>query len=68
VDQRLPLLDFLHRSFAHRRKTLLNNWSGSAEAAPLAAALARLGVSAAVRAEAIDPLRLLDLYEACRGK
>lgn len=68
VAERQALLTFLHHSFAHRRKTLLNNWSGSAEAEILAQALSRMGVSANVRAEALEPACLRDLFLACRGK
>lgn len=47
--ERLALLSLLHRSFAHRRKTLSNNWQGVLS--PEALALA--GMPPAQRAEAI---------------
>jgi 16S rRNA (adenine1518-N6/adenine1519-N6)-dimethyltransferase len=45
----------LHRSFAHRRKTLANNWQGilSAEA------LSEAGLAPALRAEVIAPVAWL---------
>jgi 16S rRNA A1518/A1519 N6-dimethyltransferase RsmA/KsgA/DIM1 with predicted DNA glycosylase/AP lyase activity len=41
----------LHRSFAHRRQTLANNWQGTLEAE----ALTSVGLTSALRAEAITP-------------
>ncbi|HEY3269794.1 MAG TPA: 16S rRNA (adenine(1518)-N(6)/adenine(1519)-N(6))-dimethyltransferase RsmA [Geothrix sp.] len=51
LAERRALLTVLHRSFAHRRKTLANNWQGvlSAEA------LADVGLASALRAEVIAP-------------
>ena len=51
LAERKPLLAVLHRSFAHRRKTLANNWQGilSAEA------LTEAGLAPALRAEVIPP-------------
>jgi len=51
LAERRPLLTVLHRSFAHRRKTLANNWQGvlSAEA------LTSVGLASALRAEVITP-------------
>jgi 16S rRNA (adenine1518-N6/adenine1519-N6)-dimethyltransferase len=51
LPERRALLQVLHRSFAHRRKTLANNWQGvlSAEA------LSRAGMAPALRAEVIAP-------------
>jgi len=52
--QRAGFLDFLHRSFAHRRKTLLNNWQGWMGREAAAALLARGGIPPAARAETVD--------------
>ncbi len=51
LGERRALLTVLHRSFAHRRKTLANNWQGllSAEA------LSGVGLTSALRAEVIAP-------------
>ncbi|NWJ40125.1 MAG: ribosomal RNA small subunit methyltransferase A [Geothrix sp.] len=51
LQERRALLQVLHRSFAHRRKTLANNWQGvlSAEA------LSKAGITSALRAEVIAP-------------
>ena len=49
--ERRALLTVLHRSFAHRRKTLANNWQGALSAE----ALARVGLASALRAEVIPP-------------
>ncbi|GLH70047.1 ribosomal RNA small subunit methyltransferase A [Geothrix rubra] len=50
-SERKALLAVLHRSFAHRRKTLANNWQGvlSGEA------LSEVGLASALRAEVITP-------------
>jgi len=51
LTERRALLTVLHRSFAHRRKTISNNWQGvlSAEA------LAEAGLQPSLRAEVIEP-------------
>ena len=49
--ERRALLTVLHRSFAHRRKTLANNWQGALSAE----ALSLVGLTSALRAEAIPP-------------
>jgi 16S rRNA (adenine1518-N6/adenine1519-N6)-dimethyltransferase len=64
IERRKPMLDLLHRSFAHRRKTLANNWQGWIAQDRIEATLAKLGLSPRIRAEAIDPVawvRILDL-------
>ncbi len=55
LAERKHLLMVLHRSFAHRRKTLANNWQGilSAEA------LSEAGLAPALRAEVIAPVAWL---------
>jgi 16S rRNA (adenine1518-N6/adenine1519-N6)-dimethyltransferase len=56
LPERRALLTVLHRSFAHRRKTLANNWQGvlSGEA------LAEVGLASALRAEVIAPAAWLE--------
>jgi 16S rRNA (adenine1518-N6/adenine1519-N6)-dimethyltransferase len=56
MAERRAILVVLHRSFAHRRKTLANNWQGvmSAEA------LTGVGLASALRAEAIASAAWLD--------
>ena len=49
--ERRALLKVLHASFAHRRKTLANNWGGRLDPAQLAQA----GLDPAARAEAVGP-------------
>lgn len=51
LAERRALLAVLHRSFAHRRKTLANNWQGGLPPA----ALERAGLTPSLRAEAIVP-------------
>lgn len=51
LAERRALLMVLHRSFAHRRKTLANNWQGALPAEVLAAT----GLAPALRAEVIAP-------------
>ncbi len=49
--ERRLLLRVLHRAFAHRRKTLANNWQGTLSASELAEA----GLDPTLRAEVIPP-------------
>jgi 16S rRNA (adenine1518-N6/adenine1519-N6)-dimethyltransferase len=49
--ERRALLSVLHRSFAHRRKTLANNWQGVLSAEVLTG----VGLASALRAEVIPP-------------
>ncbi|HJW72675.1 MAG TPA: 16S rRNA (adenine(1518)-N(6)/adenine(1519)-N(6))-dimethyltransferase RsmA [Geothrix sp.] len=51
LAERKALLQVLHRSFAHRRKTLANNWQGVLSAEVLTAA----GLMPGLRAEVIPP-------------
>ena len=51
LAERAALLTVLHRSFAHRRKTLANNWQGSLSVE----ALTNVGLASALRAEVITP-------------
>jgi len=64
LERRRAFLDFLHRSFAHRRKTLANNWSGWIPAAEGTAALATLNLLPNLRPEALSPLQWRRLFEA----
>jgi 16S rRNA (adenine1518-N6/adenine1519-N6)-dimethyltransferase len=54
--ERSALLTVLHRSFAHRRKTLANNWLGRLSAE----ALTEVGLTSALRAEVIPPAAWLE--------
>ncbi|HEX9082523.1 MAG TPA: 16S rRNA (adenine(1518)-N(6)/adenine(1519)-N(6))-dimethyltransferase RsmA [Holophagaceae bacterium] len=51
LAERQALLKILHRSFAHRRKTLANNWQGTLDAG----ALAEVGLEGSRRAESVSP-------------
>ena len=51
LAERRALLLVLHRSFAHRRKTLANNWQGTLGAE----AITNVGLASALRAEVIAP-------------
>lgn len=59
---RRDLLASLHRSFAHRRKTLANNWGGGIEAV-----LETQGLLPAIRAEAVPPQAWLALHRALQA-
>jgi 16S rRNA (adenine1518-N6/adenine1519-N6)-dimethyltransferase len=63
VEQRKALLSLLHRSFAHRRKTLANNWQGHFTADRIQELLAGEGLSPSIRAEAIAPAGWLSLFQ-----
>ena len=56
LAERKALLSVLHRSFAHRRKTLANNWQGVLTAE----ALSEVGLTSTLRAEGITPVAWLD--------
>jgi 16S rRNA (adenine1518-N6/adenine1519-N6)-dimethyltransferase len=56
------LLALLHRSFAHRRKTLANNWQAWMKGEDIAALLEREKLPAAIRAEAIPPQTWLSIF------
>lgn len=64
VAERSDFLDFLHRSFAHRRKTLLNNWQGWTRAEEGRARLSALGLDATVRPEAVSVDQWRSLWKA----
>lgn len=51
LPERRALLQVLHRSFAHRRKTLANNWQGALSAETLTS----VGLASTLRAEVIEP-------------
>jgi len=53
--RRRAMLALLHRSFAHRRKTLVNNWQPFLEPSQIAAILESEGLPSTIRAEAIPP-------------
>jgi 16S rRNA (adenine1518-N6/adenine1519-N6)-dimethyltransferase len=55
LGQRQALLALLHTSFAHRRKTLANNWHGLFAPERGQEILAEAGLPAAIRAEAVPP-------------
>ena len=56
LPERRALLQVLHRSFAHRRKTLANNWQGVLPAETLTS----VGLASLLRAEVIAPPVWLD--------
>ena len=64
LAERKALLDLLHRSFAHRRKTLHNNWQGWDQGDRLQKALEAQGLAASLRAEALAPNQWLHLARA----
>lgn len=66
-SRRRELLALLHRSFAHRRKTLSNNWQSWLKAGDISALLEREKLPPAIRAEAIEPRTWLSLLEGVRA-
>ena len=61
---RRALLRLLHRSFAHRRKTLFNNWHGLLDAEGIKAILEVENLPPSVRAEAVPPATWLRMLAA----
>ncbi len=66
LGERAAFLDFLHRSFAHRRKTLLNNWQGWPGADGARAWLEAEGLPPAVRPEAVSVAQWRSLWARAR--
>ena len=64
---RRDLLTLLHRSFAHRRKTLANNWQAWLGPGDIAAILEVEGLPPAIRAEAVPPSTWLSLLPRVRA-
>ena len=67
IEERKALLELLHHSFRHRRKTLANNWHGRYAAGQIQDLLAAEGLSPAVRAEGIPPATWLSLFRRTRA-
>lgn len=61
---RKALLGLLHRSFAHRRKTLINNWQAFLTTDQARALLESVDLPPTIRAEAVPPLIWLRLLES----
>lgn len=57
-------LGWLHQSFGHRRKTLVNNWSGIISPEQVRGILEREGFTPAIRAEALTPEQCWRLFVA----
>lgn len=64
VAERAGFLEFLHRSFAHRRKTLFNNWHAWMDADQARGLLEAQGLPPAVRPEAVTVAQWLGLWRA----
>ena len=62
--ERRAFLAFLHRAFAHRRKTLVNNLAGGLSPQAWREILEAQGIEIGVRAEALTPGALLRLFRA----
>lgn len=64
---RKALLGLLHRSFAHRRKTLANNLQTILTADQVRALLESVGLPPTIRAEAVPPLIWLQLLKSIQA-
>lgn len=64
ANSRKALLNLLHRSFAHRRKTLANNWQAFLAPDEARATLGSVGLPMAIRAEAVPPETWLSLLQS----
>jgi 16S rRNA (adenine1518-N6/adenine1519-N6)-dimethyltransferase len=64
---RQDLLTLLHRSFAHRRKTLANNWQFWMDAGDITAILEAERLPATIRAEAVPPSAWLSILPRVRA-
>ncbi|MDP2877605.1 MAG: 16S rRNA (adenine(1518)-N(6)/adenine(1519)-N(6))-dimethyltransferase RsmA [Holophaga sp.] len=65
-ETRRELLILLHRSFAHRRKTLSNNWQGLVDGERTAEILESLNLPGQVRAEAVPVEAWMELLGRLR--
>jgi 16S rRNA (adenine1518-N6/adenine1519-N6)-dimethyltransferase len=63
-ERRKEFLDWLHRSFGHRRKTLSNNWAGILSPERVRGMLESEGLDPAIRAEALTPEQCWRLFLA----
>jgi len=61
LDERKAMLSILHSSFAHRRKTIANNWSSVLSDSQINSICSAAGISASSRAEAIAPSKWLEI-------
>jgi 16S rRNA (adenine1518-N6/adenine1519-N6)-dimethyltransferase len=64
LNQRQVLLNLLHQSFGHRRKTLANNWKHDAR---MMHALDAVHIPSSRRAESLAPSEWRSLLEALKG-
>ena len=60
-DERRAMLSVLHRSFAHRRKTIANNWSSFLSGQQINSVCSAVGISASSRAETIAPPKWVEI-------
>ncbi len=63
MAQEEKFLEFAKRCFAQKRKTLVNNLRGVANAAQVKAALEEMGLALTARAEELTVLKLMELFE-----
>lgn len=61
LDERKALLSILHRSFAHRRKTIANNWSLFLSSYEINSLCESCGISTTSRAEVIPPEKWMEI-------
>jgi 16S rRNA (adenine1518-N6/adenine1519-N6)-dimethyltransferase len=66
--ERRGFLAFLHRSFAHRRKTRVNNWQGWLEGPQARARLEGAGLGPAIRPEAVTVAQWRALWQALQER
>jgi 16S rRNA (adenine1518-N6/adenine1519-N6)-dimethyltransferase len=64
--ERKSMLSILHRSFAHRRKTIANNWSSFLSLQQIDSICGAAGISALLRAEAIPPAKWIEITRAVK--
>jgi 16S rRNA (adenine1518-N6/adenine1519-N6)-dimethyltransferase len=67
LEERRRFLAFLHRAFAHRRKTLANNLNGKVPPEVFRELLQAQDISPTVRAESLEPGALLELFRGVQG-
>jgi len=67
LGERRAMLSILHRSFAHRRKTIANNWSSFLSDQQINAVCDAVGISASSRAETIAPPKWVEIAQLSRS-
>jgi 16S rRNA (adenine1518-N6/adenine1519-N6)-dimethyltransferase len=68
LDERIAMLSILHRSFAHRRKTIANNWLSFLSDQEINSICGKVGISPSQRPETIPPGDWLEIVRQIKAE